>query len=293
MVFGEVDADRARDTQAGVGERVRRGRVRRARLRTPRRRWSPRRPTTSAGSTCWSTTSGTSAVGGARSTSNRRGVGRALPRQPRARVHVHACGAARVLSRTRRRRQHRQCLDDRSVPRDPDARRLLRVQVGDHRLHALASRSSTRATAFASTRSHPTSPRHCRCRTRSGLGPRTQHLIPTWVPLGRFGQPADDAAGVAVVPRAAICRSSSPARPCTSTAARSRRADGSRRRRADGPIDRGDPDRRPARRAARCRGAACGSGYVTDVSRATPTGVGADAHARRREQPIARWSSSS
>ena len=41
------------------------------------------------------------------------------------------------------------------------------------------------------------SPRRCKCPTRVGSGPTSEHLIPTWVPLGRFGTPADTA-GVAL-----------------------------------------------------------------------------------------------
>ena len=86
---------------------------------------------------------------------DRRRVGRPLPREPRARLRVHACGAAGA-PRAGRRRQHRQRLDDRGVPRHPDARGVLRVQGRDHRA-SRAARGRVRArTASASTRSRPT-----------------------------------------------------------------------------------------------------------------------------------------
>ena len=145
MVFAEIDADRARETQVAVGERVV-GVV--CDVREPgtrRRARRPRRATTSVASTCSSTTSGHFG-GRARRVprADRRRVGRPLPRQPRARLRVLACGAAGA-ARAGRRRQHRQRLDDRGVPRHPDACGLLRVQGGDHRASPGRSRSSTRA----------------------------------------------------------------------------------------------------------------------------------------------------
>ena len=59
---------------------------------------------------------------------DRRGVGRPLPRQPRARAHVLARGAPGV-ARAGRRRQHRQRVDDRGLPCDPDSCGVLGVQV--------------------------------------------------------------------------------------------------------------------------------------------------------------------
>ncbi len=92
VVFAEIDADRARETQVAVGERVV-GVV--CDVREPvdgRTRSSPRRATTSVASTSSSTTSVTSAAGAPRSTSRPTTSGTTSTSVNLA--HVFACSRA-------------------------------------------------------------------------------------------------------------------------------------------------------------------------------------------------------
>ena len=148
----------------------------------------------------------------------RRRVGRALPRQPRPRARVHARRAAGA-HRAGRRRQHRERLDDRGVPRDPDARGVLRVQVGDHRPHAQpggrvrplpdpgqrdrARRDRDAAGALLALGRRP---------TRSTSSPRGSRSA------GSAPRPTPPASPSSSRPTS---RASSPAPPCTPTAGRS------------------------------------------------------------------------
>ena len=112
--------------------------------------------------------------------------------------HVLTCtrGAAGAR-RAGRRRQHRQRVDDRGVPRDPDARRVLRVQGGDHRASRAASPSSTGGTGSASNAIAPDVTETLQVPYSRWVGPDEQQMIPAWVPAGRFGTP-HDTAGVAL-----------------------------------------------------------------------------------------------
>ena len=279
VVFAEIDADRARETQVAVGERCRRRRVRRAGGRDARRRWSPRRRDNFGRVDVLVNNVGH--FGGRRGRvprADRRRMGRPLPGQPRARLHVLAGGAAlcsssrataAASSTSRRSRRsapsRRGPCTPRSRPRSPDSR--------------VRSRSSTRRDGVRVNAIAPDVTETLQVPYSKWVGPDEQHLIPTWVPLGRFGRPARHRRRCACSSRP-TCRRSSPVPPCTSTAARSRRADGFRRRRADGPIGHGDLD------AARTRSPTARRPVVA-ASRAAPA-VAQLRHRRARRSRRAR-----
>ena len=150
--------------------------------------------------------------------------------------HVLACSRAvlPVLLDAGRRREHRERLDDRGVPRDPDAARCTRRSRS-------AITGLTRSLAVEYGRARDPRQRDRARRHRDAAG-----AVLAFGPPRRRAPDPDVGAGSAAsarptMPRASrcssrrSCRASSPARRCTSTAARSRRAAGSRPKKAAGP----------------------------------------------------------
>ena len=166
-------------------------------------------------------------------------LARPLRGQPRACVALHPCRAPRP-TRTGRRRQRRQRVDDRSVPRDPDVRGVLRVQVRDHRLHAQHC-SRVRADGIRVNAIAPDVTETLQVPYSQWVGPEEEHMIPAWVPLWPL-RPTGRRRGRGAIPRVrTLGVRHRYHRACRRRHLRGRAA-GSRPRRVGGRIDHGDPD---------------------------------------------------
>ena len=165
---------------------------------TPARRTrsSPRHATTSVGSTCSSTTSGTSVAAAPRSTSRPTPSGTTSTASTsrtcsRARARCCPCSSSRATAAaSSTSRRSRRSARSRRAPSTPRSRPRSRASP-------VRSRSSTRAHGVRVNAIAPDVTETLQVPYSKWVGPDDEHLIPTWVPLGRFGQPAD-IAGVAL-----------------------------------------------------------------------------------------------